>query len=65
VPPNSGDLVFQYHKNPYVIEQESIEAKKGKFVMFDSTIPHFVTKNQSNENRIVISMNFTYVEDND
>lgn len=63
VPANSGDLVFQYNKNPYIIEQELVAAKEGKFVMFDSTIPHFVTKNLSDENRIVISMNFTYVED--
>ena len=60
VPPNSGNLVFQYHVNPYKVCQEEIEAKPCKFAMFDSTLPHYVTKNLSNEQRIVISMNFRY-----
>jgi hypothetical protein len=59
-PTNGGDLVFQYNSNPYRLHQEVVEAKAGKFVMFDSTLPHFVTKNQSDELRIVISMNFKY-----
>jgi hypothetical protein len=39
-----------------------VKAEPGKFAMFDSTLPHFVTKNQSDELRIVISMNFKYKE---
>lgn len=58
VPKDSGNLVFQYKTNPYQTRQEEIESKPGKFAMFDSTIPHYVTKNCSNEQRIVISMNF-------
>jgi hypothetical protein len=60
VPPNSGNLVFQYHVNPYKVRQEEVEGKPCKFAMFDSTLPHYVTKNLSNEQRIVISMNFRY-----
>lgn len=58
VPPDSGDLVFQYHTNPYIIEQTTVKAEAGKFAMFDSTLPHFVTRNLSDDYRIVISMNF-------
>jgi hypothetical protein len=58
VPPKSGDLVFQYKQNPYITEQTTVKAEPNKFVMFDSTLSHFVTKNHTNENRIVISMNF-------
>jgi len=63
VPPNSGDFVFQYHKNPYLLMQRTITAQAGKFLMFDSTLPHHVTKNRSNELRIVISMNFKFKEE--
>jgi hypothetical protein len=60
VPPKSGDFVFQYHVNPYLPRQRLIEAQAGKFLMFDSTIPHYVTKNRSDGLRIVISMNFKF-----
>lgn len=60
VPKDSGNLVFQYRVNPYKVKQEEVEAQSGKFAMFDSTMPHYVTKNCSNEQRIVISMNFKY-----
>ena len=63
VPPNSGDFVFQYKPNPYVVNQETIKAEPNKFVMFDSTMPHFVTKNHSDDLRIVISMNFRFKDD--
>ena len=63
VPKDSGDFVFQYHKNPYLLEQQTIKAQAGKFLMFDSTLPHHVTKNRSNGQRIVISMNFKLKEE--
>ena len=63
VPPDSGDFVFQYQSNPYRVHQELIKAEPGKFAMFDSTLPHFVTKNRSEGLRIVISMNFKYKEE--
>ena len=45
----------------------SIEDGTGNFLVgppaiFDSTIPHFVTKNCTDELRVVISMNFKFVE---
>ena len=58
VPKDSGNLVFQYQRNPYRTCHEEVIAEAGKFAMFDSTLPHYVTKNFSNEQRIVISMNF-------
>jgi len=63
VPQDSGDFVFQYQKNPYLREQKIIKAHAGKFLMFDSTLPHHVTKNRSNDLRIVISMNFRFKEE--
>jgi len=63
VPPDSGDFVFQYNRNPYLIEQTRIKSEPGKFLMFDSTLKHFVTKNRSNGQRIVISMNFRLKEE--
>ncbi len=65
VPPNSGDFVFQYKPNPYIIRQEVVKAEPNKFVMFDSTMPHFVTKNHSDDLRIVISMNFRFKNNED
>jgi ectoine hydroxylase-related dioxygenase (phytanoyl-CoA dioxygenase family) len=38
------------------------KAETGKFILFDSTLQHCVTKNLSNQKRIIISMNFTYDE---
>lgn len=63
VPQDSGDFVFQYNKNPYLIEQTRIKSEPGKFLMFDSTLKHFVTKNRSKGQRIVISMNFRLKEE--
>lgn len=63
VPKDSGDLVFQYQRNPYLVEHQTEVAEEGKFVLFDSCLPHFVTKNLSDELRIVISMNFRYPGD--
>jgi hypothetical protein len=63
VPQDSGDFVFQYQRNPYLREQKIIKAQAGKFLMFDSTLPHHVTKNRSNGLRIVISMNFRFKEE--
>lgn len=65
VPPKSGDFVFQYKPNPYIIKQEVIKAEPNKFVMFDSTMPHFVTKNHSDDLRIVISMNFRFKDEDE
>ena len=61
VPENGGNFVFRYKPNPYVVANEVIYSKEGHFLMFDSTIEHFVTKNCSDGFRIVISMNFNIV----
>ena len=61
VPENSGNFVFRYKPNPYVVANEVIFSKAGHFLMFGSTIEHFVTKNCSDGFRIVISMNFNIV----
>ena len=57
-PKDSGNFVFQYKPNPYIVEQHDIEPQQGHYAMFDSTMPHFVTKNCTDDLRIVISMNF-------
>lgn len=59
--PKSGDFIFQYKPNPYIVKQEEISPRVGHFAMFDSTIPHFVTKNCTDDLRIVVSMNFKFV----
>ena len=63
VPEDSGDFVFQYKRNPYLNEQTRIKSEPGKFLMFDSTMKHFVTKNRSQGQRIVVSMNFRFKEE--
>ena len=62
VPDNSGDFVFRYKPNPYIVANKVIKSKDGGFLLFDSTMEHFVTKNCSDGLRIVISMNFKIVE---
>ena len=59
-PEDSGEFVFQYKPNPYVNEQRVITPQEGWFCMFDSTIPHNVTKNISTGLRVVISLNFKF-----
>ena len=62
VPENSGNFVFRYKPNPYIVANEVILSKPGHFLLFDSAMEHFVTKNCSDGHRIVISMNFNIVE---
>tara|TARA_B110000305_G_C19406860_1_gene623247 strand:+ start:302 stop:880 length:579 start_codon:yes stop_codon:yes gene_type:complete len=59
-PKNSGNFVFLYKPNPYINNLEEIEPAEGRFAMFDSTLPHYVTKNLTDDLRIVISMNFKF-----
>jgi hypothetical protein len=61
VPENSGDFVFRYKPNAYIVANKVIKSKNAGFLLFDSTMEHFVTKNCSNEFRIVISMNFRII----
>lgn len=62
VPENSGDIVFRVDENPYVRKQYLEKAETSKFIMFDSTLQHCVTKNLSDGKRIIISMNFAFDE---
>jgi len=62
VPEDSGDFVFRYKPNPYIVANKVIKAKDAGFLLFDSTMEHFVTKNCSDGFRIVISMNFKIVD---
>jgi len=59
VPKNSGKIVFQYNINKYnQYNRWWYEPKESHFLLFPSTLDHFVTKNLSNEYRISISFNF-------
>lgn len=59
VPKNSGKIVFQYPINKYNQYQRYwFETLQGDFLIFPSTLDHFVTKNESNDYRIAISFNF-------
>lgn len=62
IPKNSGDFIFQHQPTPYETIQEKIVPEVNKFLMFSSTIPHYVTRNLSHELRIVITMNFRIVK---
>ena len=62
VPDNSGDFVFQYNPNKYMVSETTIKSVEGFFLMFDSTVKHRVTENLSDDYRIVVSMNFNLVE---
>jgi hypothetical protein len=62
VPENSGDIVFRVDFSPFVSRLFTEKAEAGKFILFDSTLPHCVTKNLSGKQRIIISMNFVFDE---
>lgn len=58
VPKDAGVIVFQYNINQYEEKRYWIQPKEGLFILFPSTLLHFVTRNESNEKRISISFNF-------
>ena len=58
IPENSGKLVFQYPINQYQSKRYYVNPIVGRYVLFPSTLNHFVTKNLSKEQRIAISFNF-------
>jgi hypothetical protein len=62
VPENSGDIIFKINENPYTTKQYLEKSETSKFILFDSTIQHCVTKNLSENKRFIISMNFTFDE---
>ena len=62
VPENGGDFVFQYSPNKYMVSETTMKSIEGYFLIFDSTLQHRVTENLSNDQRIVVSMNFNLVD---
>jgi hypothetical protein len=63
VPKNAGVIVFQYNVNQYLEKRYWIQPKNGLFILFPSTLLHFVTRNKSKEKRISISFNFNLKND--
>ena len=57
IPKGSGSLVFDYNINQYVTNRYSIEPIVGNFLIFPSTLNHYVTKNLSDDLRVAISFN--------
>lgn len=55
----SGVFYLQKPKNSgnFVMEDKEILVETGDLILFESTAMHWTKKNQSNENRIVISFN--------
>ena len=58
VPKDCGKLVFDYPVNQYQTKRYYINPVVGRYILFPSTLNHFVTKNKSEEKRISISFNF-------
>ena len=58
VPEKSGKIVFEYPINQYQVKRYFINPIVGRYILFPSTLNHFVTKNKSKEKRISISFNF-------
>lgn len=61
VPKDAGVIVFQYPINQYMEKRYWIQPKEGLFILFPSTLNHFVTRNNSEEERISISFNFKLI----
>ena len=59
-PENCGQIVFLPKLNPYENStyKTSYVAEKGTYLMFPSYLDHFVTRNNSNDIRISMSLNF-------
>ena len=59
-PKNCGEIVFLPKLNPYESStyKTSYVAEKGTYLMFPSYLDHFVTRNNSNDIRISMSLNF-------
>jgi len=71
VPNNSGNIVFRKmpfetyelkgtrdRSNEYTYQSATYEVEEGQLLIFRSHIPHMVTENKSDENRISIALNF-------
>ena len=58
VPKDAGVIVFQYPINQYISNRYWIKPREGLFILFPSTLEHFVTRNKNTKERISISFNF-------
>jgi len=58
VPDGAGKFVFDYHQNEVKEKRAFIIPHEGHFVLFPSSINHFVTRNTSDDKRISLSFNF-------
>jgi len=56
-PKDCGVIVFQYPINQYEEKRYWIKPEPGLFILFPSTLLHYVTRNESEEKRISISFN--------
>ena len=45
-----------------MVSETTMKSIEGYFLIFDSTLQHRVTENLSNDQRIVVSMNFNLVD---
>jgi len=59
VPKESGVIVFEYNVNQFKKKRYWIKPEVGLFIVFPSTLEHFVTRNKSQEERISISFNWS------
>lgn len=57
-PKDCGVIVFQYPINQYEEKRYWIKPEPGMFILFPSSLPHYVTRNNSEKKRISISFNF-------
>ena len=64
VPDNSGVIIFEYPINKYnQTKRWWYPSSEGHYLIFPSTLDHLVTKNNSDDLRIVISFNFKVDKD--
>ena len=63
LPEGSGDIVFRPRYNQYdnVAYSSTFKPEEGTYFIFPGYLDHFVTRNQSNEKRISLSINFEKV----
>ena len=58
IPKNSGKFVFQFKKNDVIDNRMFINPIENHYILFPSSINHFVTRNNSEDLRISLSFNF-------
>ena len=57
IPKDSGKFQFKYNINQYQTRSYWVEPVVGNFLIFPSTLNHYVTKNLSDDLRVSISFN--------